>query len=603
MAHTLSKSDFKTARECASKLYYRKLKYPSVLDDDPFLELLANGGYMIEAIARLLFDGAVEMDPAAGRAAAAEKTIELLRADRVTVFEATLLAGAKLARVDILRKRGNEFDLIEVKSTSYDSSEAGAVGADRVARLPRGPKGGLDPKWKDKLDDVAFQAFVLGELFPGAKINPFLLVPDKAKTTTIDVIHQLFTVERSDGEFAKVRGIFHGDAEALRANHFLTKVDVSREVAERLEEVKADAAIFEASLTPKLARIVVPLAVRCHKCEYRVSVGEAPSGFRECWGALGDTAPSVLDMYKAGAAPAKDHVNDLIANGRSGLYDVDAKRLVKKDGSRGADAVRQVIQIENTKEDAEWVSGTLGAELRRHAYPLHFIDFETSDLAVPYHAGMHPFERVAFQWSCHMIDAPGAVPRHDAWINVDDYFPNFDFARSLRACVGDEGSVFMWSHHERTTLRGIRAQMPRRAEEDPALHEWLERLAGRLVDLNKICLAHYFHPIMGKRTSIKNVLEAVWAADPAVRTIFPQYAAAVRSPYEALPAEWIEEEEFTVAEGTGAVVAYQRMLYGDFKERNAAREQLKQMLLDYCEVDTAAMVMIWRHWERITAAT
>jgi hypothetical protein len=108
---------------------------------------------------------------------------------------------------------------------------------------------------------------------------------------------------------------------------------------------------------------------------------------------------------------------------------------------------------------------------------------------------------------------------------------------------------------------------------------------------------------MGKRTSIKNVLDAVWAVDPAVRMIFPQYAAAARSPYEALPAGWIEEEEFTVAEGTGAVVAYQRMLYGDFKERNVAREQLKKMLLDYCEVDTAAMVMIWDHWGRITTAT
>ena len=47
----LSKSDFKVARTCGTKLYYRKLKYPTTLDDDPYLEFLADGGYMVEAIA------------------------------------------------------------------------------------------------------------------------------------------------------------------------------------------------------------------------------------------------------------------------------------------------------------------------------------------------------------------------------------------------------------------------------------------------------------------------------------------------------------------------------------------------------------------------
>ena len=54
MAHTLSKSDFKVARSCATKLYYKELGYPSRMDDDPFLALLADGGYIVEAIAKLL---------------------------------------------------------------------------------------------------------------------------------------------------------------------------------------------------------------------------------------------------------------------------------------------------------------------------------------------------------------------------------------------------------------------------------------------------------------------------------------------------------------------------------------------------------------------
>ena len=48
----LSKSDFKVARSCATKLYYKKLDYLSVRDDDAYLRFLADGGYMIEAIAK-----------------------------------------------------------------------------------------------------------------------------------------------------------------------------------------------------------------------------------------------------------------------------------------------------------------------------------------------------------------------------------------------------------------------------------------------------------------------------------------------------------------------------------------------------------------------
>jgi hypothetical protein len=47
----LSKSDFKVARSCGTKLYYRKLRYPSNQDDDPYLEFLADGGYMVSECA------------------------------------------------------------------------------------------------------------------------------------------------------------------------------------------------------------------------------------------------------------------------------------------------------------------------------------------------------------------------------------------------------------------------------------------------------------------------------------------------------------------------------------------------------------------------
>ena len=41
MPHHLTTSDFNLARTCITKLYYKKKKYPSFLDEDPYMEILA----------------------------------------------------------------------------------------------------------------------------------------------------------------------------------------------------------------------------------------------------------------------------------------------------------------------------------------------------------------------------------------------------------------------------------------------------------------------------------------------------------------------------------------------------------------------------------
>ena len=56
----LTKNDFIVSRSCPTKLYYKKNHYPSLLEDNPYLDFLRDGGYMVEAIAKLLFsDGRV----------------------------------------------------------------------------------------------------------------------------------------------------------------------------------------------------------------------------------------------------------------------------------------------------------------------------------------------------------------------------------------------------------------------------------------------------------------------------------------------------------------------------------------------------------------
>jgi hypothetical protein len=137
----LSKTDFKVAQTCATKLYYRKLGYPSNCDDDEYLQFLADGGYMVEAIAKLLYAEGIEVGFDKGPEESAAETMRLLQAhDTITLFEATILSGQKLARVDILRKQGNDLDLIEVKA--------------KLANPFRGANDNITSEWRPYLEDV-----------------------------------------------------------------------------------------------------------------------------------------------------------------------------------------------------------------------------------------------------------------------------------------------------------------------------------------------------------------------------------------------------------------------------------------------------------------
>ena len=48
--------------------------------------------------------------------------------------------------------------------------------------------------------------------------------------------------------------------------------------------------------------------------------------------------------------------------------------------------------------------------------------------------------------------------------------------------------------------------------------------------------------------------------------------------------------------GTGAMRAYQDMLYGEQKDNEDIKEKYRSSLLQYCKLDTLAMVIIWEYW-------
>jgi hypothetical protein len=616
---TLSKSDFQLASTCPKKLVYKKQGYPTTNDTNEYMEMLAKGGYVVGLMATLQYPDGVEIT--GNTKEAIEKTNEYLKQENCVLFEAAIQSGEKLIRVDILQKIGNKINLIEVKAKSHDTE---------------------DDKYKQEkllakyIEDVAFQYLVMTEALPDFEINPYLFMPDKSKRTNIDGLIGWFTVldskDDSDKEleelpaqqkpkFKKPDVVFKYEHDLNRSNYIeILKNDgllqlrpVKEKVIQILDVIRNRANNFIRILDDGIQDSDFTINKSCKACEFKCD-DATKNGFKECWGNLADSDPHIFDLYYGGSVTNEDkqpYLDELISLSRTSLFDIVPERLKNKKGEIGVRAGRQIIQLKYTEENKEWISDELHSVLNEYQYPLHFIDFETYTGALPFHQGMRPYELIAFQWSCHTIPYKGAAPIHSEWIETEGKFPNFAFAESLMKQIGISGTPFMWATHENTVLRTILNQMEIFGYTNAALNDWLLGITsdkslerkGRLVDMNDLTKKYYFHPFMKGRTSIKKVLPAIWNNNPKLHQVifFKDYSAidfegGIIDPYDTLRPDTTQiDEEDAVAGGTEAMRAFQRIRFDDSLSLDQKKE-IKRQLLEYCKLDTMAMVIIAHHW-------
>ncbi len=216
----LTKSRFKLASECPTKLYYtgKPKVYKDTMQENAFLAMLAEGGYQVGALAKLRYPEGIEIFEKT-HAEAHARTLSLLNQDNVVLFEPAILVGDFFIRIDILVKKGNQFELIEVKAKSYDSLNP------EIAGKRKSISSGMLPY----IQDAAFQTWVLKQTLPQANITTFLMMPNKAHPATINGVNQMFKIgERSQVTLNIPQDL---DTRAL-AEVLLAKVCVDQYVAE-----------------------------------------------------------------------------------------------------------------------------------------------------------------------------------------------------------------------------------------------------------------------------------------------------------------------------------------------------------------------------------
>jgi len=654
----LTKSRLKEGLECPTKLFYSKnSEYQNNQKDDPFLESLAEGGYQVEELAKFLISNQPYQDKITVESLDYEESLKMtklkLQDEIVSIAQPAFLFKNLFIRVDLLRKDKNSLTIYEVKSKSWgyegvDDQEFRVFIKEYKRGLNKG-KRVIDPNWKFYMYDIAFQRYVVKNLFPEMEVKTNLVLADKLTKTSREGLNQFFKIENKEGrKSVKVKDDLH-ISELGRLPLKTVNVD---QVCDFIESQETQGKSFEnyinhlSNIYKKNIREWKSIDHDCFKCQYRNdSIFGLKSGFHECFANSGfkiDKESKLVERLWKGTKKETDLGNFF-------MNQVNEEDYLKKDfedANGMSSTYRQFIQIKKDKENynTPYYHDYLKDVILSFEKPYHFIDFETSAVAIPFHKNRFPYESVAFQYSYHLLDQD-KIEHKGEYINTNIEFPNYEFLRSLKNefSTNLKGTIFRYHNHENTILNKIYIQLLNESSiEFPDRNELIDFIKeisqptqinkgewkptkNNMVDLYKLILSLYYSPYSKGSNSIKHILPSVINDSSFLKSKYskPIYGTNQIPSKNFINHSWLNEKELdpykslppvfsnindnyigfvngqnlsfnTLNDGGAAMTAYAYLQFGDIDSN--LRESIRKSLLKYCELDTMAMVMIFEHF-------
>lgn len=193
-------------------------------------------------------------------------------------------------------------------------------------------------------------------------------------------------------------------------------------------------------------------------------------------------------------------------------------------------------------------------------YPLYFLDYETMSGLIPYFDGHRPYQQVPFQYSLHILESPDAELTQKEYLHRDNSDPSRPLTEQLLKDIGDKGSVIVW-------FEGFeKARNSELGEMLPEHKEAMEAINDRVVDLMiPFKLKWYDDPRFNGSASIKQVLP-------------------VLCPH-------LSYKELGIQEGGSAQRLWMEAILDE--KRANQKDQILEDLIEYCKLDTLAMVEIY----------
>ena len=192
-------------------------------------------------------------------------------------------------------------------------------------------------------------------------------------------------------------------------------------------------------------------------------------------------------------------------------------------------------------------------------WPVRYLDFEAVNPHLPWFEAAAPYETVPFQYSMHSIEESGAEVHHKEYLAPIDGDWRRELAESLLSNLGERGSIVVYSGYEKGRLKAL-------GETFPDLAPQFTAAIARLFDLERVFKKGYQHPGFGGRTSIKKVLPVM----------VPE----------------LSYNRLAVNNGDDALGVFGLMRVRQIEEAFVPTQ--RERLLEYCKLDTYAMVCLHR---------
>lgn len=198
-------------------------------------------------------------------------------------------------------------------------------------------------------------------------------------------------------------------------------------------------------------------------------------------------------------------------------------------------------------------------------YPLYFLDYETMSGVIPQFDGTKPYQQLPFQYSLYVIDAPGEEAKHKEYLHRENSHPVLPLLKKLREDIKEGGTIFVW--HE-SFEKGRNTEM---GELFPEYKEFMESVNDRIIDLKTPFSSGWFldKDFLGS-ASIKKVLPV----------LFPE----------------LSYKDLIIQEGTAAQRKWMKHVLNE--EDPEQREEILNALVEYCRLDTLAMVKIFEKLQK-----
>ena len=229
----------------------------------------------------------------------------------------------------------------------------------------------------------------------------------------------------------------------------------------------------------------------------------------------------------------------------------------------------QRLQVESELDGTVTVNKTeINTFLKSLNYPLQFLDFETFQAAVPLFDNSRPYQQLVFQYSLHIQEDVGAELKHYEFLaEGDGTDPREKLIDQLIKDTKGDGHILVYNiSFERGRLNELKEIYPAKQHEIQAV---IDRLIDLMIPFQK---KHYYAPDLKGSYSIKKVLPS----------LVPE----------------LSYSELEVSNGGMAMDIFKQMMEGNF---NGDIEQTRKALLEYCGLDTYAMVKIVEKLEALSA--